>query len=54
MSHQLGSFAGAWLGGWLFDRTGNYDIMWLAAIALGVAAALIHLPIREASVRTAT
>ncbi len=45
--HQLGSFAGAWLGGFVYDRTGSYDAMWLAAIALAVMAALIHLPINE-------
>ena len=45
--HQLGSFVGAWLGGFVYDRTGSYDAMWLAAIALAVTAALIHLPINE-------
>ena len=46
-SHQFGSFLGAWLGGWLFDRTGSYDIAWVVAIALGVIAGLVHLPIDE-------
>ena len=46
-SHQIGSFMGVWLGGYLYDRTGSYDIVWLIAIALGVAAALINLPVRE-------
>lgn len=47
LSHQVGSFLGAWLGGRLYDLTGGYSAMWWAAIALGLAAALIHLPIRE-------
>jgi len=46
-SHQIGSFMGVWLGGYLYDRTGSYDIVWVIAIALGVAAALINLPVRE-------
>jgi predicted MFS family arabinose efflux permease len=46
-SHQIGSFLGVWLGGYLYDRTGSYDVVWYIAIALGVAAALINLPIRE-------
>lgn len=45
--HQLGSFLGAWLGGVVYDRTGSYDGMWIAGIVLGIAAALIHLPINE-------
>jgi len=47
-SHQIGSFMGVWLGGYLYDRTGSYDIVWYIAIALGVAAALVNLPVREA------
>lgn len=47
LSHQLGSFSGIWLGGYLHDRTGSYDVVWYTAIALGIAAALIHLPIDE-------
>ena len=46
-SHQLGSFLGVWLGGWLHDATGSYDGVWWAGVALGVAAAVIHLPIDE-------
>lgn len=46
-SHQIGSFLGVWLGGALFDRTGSYDIVWMIAIALGVVAALVNLPIDE-------
>lgn len=50
-SHQIGSFLGAWLGGVLFDRTGSYSTVWLIAIALGVVAALVNLPIREQALR---
>ncbi|TFY96741.1 MFS transporter [Ramlibacter rhizophilus] len=46
-SHQLGSFLGVWLGGFLYDRTGSYDLVWYIAIALGVFAALVNLPVRE-------
>ena len=49
-SHQIGSFVGAWLGGYLYDKTGSYDIVWNIAIALGVAAALINLPVKEAAI----
>ena len=51
VSHQVGGFLGAYLGGKAFEWTGRYDWMWAADIALAVAAALIHLPIREAPVR---
>ena len=47
LGHQIGSFTGAWLGGRLFDATGGYGAMWWLAVALGLFAALIHLPIRE-------
>jgi predicted MFS family arabinose efflux permease len=50
-SHQIGSFMGVWLGGYLYDKTGSYDIVWYIAIALGVAAALVNLPVREAAIR---
>ena len=46
-SHQVGSFLGAWLGGRLYDMTGNYDMVWGISIALGVFAALANLPVRE-------
>lgn len=46
-SHQLGSFLGVWLGGLIFDMTGAYDIVWMIAIALGVLAALVNLPVDE-------
>ena len=49
-SHQIGSFMGVWLGGYLYDRTGSYDIVWIISIALGVFAALINLPVRETAI----
>lgn len=42
-SHQLGAFLGAWMGGYLADATGSYELAWWVAVALGVAAALVHL-----------
>jgi predicted MFS family arabinose efflux permease len=49
--HQLGAFAGVWLGGKAFELTGSYDGYWYVDILLAVAAALINLPIREARVQ---
>nr|WP_157900130.1 MFS transporter [Rhodoferax koreense] len=46
-SHQIGSFMGVWLGGYLYDRTGSYDVVWMIAIALGVFAGLVNLPVKE-------
>lgn len=50
-SHQLGSFCGAYLGGYLFDKTGSYLIVWEIAIALGVFAFLVNLPIKERAIQ---
>ena len=47
LSHQVGAFAGALLGGTVYEATGNYDLMWLLCIALSVGAAVVHLPIDE-------
>jgi predicted MFS family arabinose efflux permease len=47
LNHQLGSFVGVWLGGWLYQRTGSYDVAWWLSVILALAAALIHLPIAE-------
>lgn len=47
-SHQVGSFLGVWLGGVIYDHTGSYDPVWWLAVALGLFATLVHLPIREA------
>ncbi len=54
LGHQFGSFLGVWLGGFLYDRTGSYDVVWYLSIALGVFAGLINLPVKESAiVRTA-
>lgn len=50
LSHQVGGFLGAWLGGLALVHYGNYDLMWYADIALAAAAALVNLPIREPKV----
>jgi predicted MFS family arabinose efflux permease len=50
-SHQIGSFAGVWLGGLLYDATGSYDIVWWISVALGIFAALANLPVREAALQ---
>ena len=47
LSHQIGSFLGVWLGGYLFDTTGSYNLVWIGSIALGVIAAILNLPIDE-------
>jgi MFS family permease len=52
--HQIGSFMGVWLGGYLYDQTGSYDIVWYLAIALGVLAALVNLPVRESPIARPT
>jgi len=49
-SHQIGSFLGVWLGGKLYDTTGSYDIVWWIAVALGIFAALVNLPVRETAI----
>jgi predicted MFS family arabinose efflux permease len=46
-SHQTGAFIGAWLGGRIYDATSDYSIMWWAAVALGLLATLLHIPIKE-------
>jgi predicted MFS family arabinose efflux permease len=52
-SHQIGSFMGVWLGGVLYDQTGSYNIVWYLAIALGVFAGLVNLPVRETPIARA-
>ncbi len=47
LGHQIGGFAGAWLGGLVFDRTGSYDLMWIIGILAAAFAALVHLPVRD-------
>jgi predicted MFS family arabinose efflux permease len=51
LSHQIGGFFGAWLGGIALTRFGDYSWMWYADIALALGAAVVNLPIREAGVR---
>jgi predicted MFS family arabinose efflux permease len=50
LGHQVGSFLGVWLGGKLYDSTGSYDVVWWLTVALGIAAALINLPVREQAI----
>jgi len=47
MSHQIGGFSGAWLGGLIYDATGSYDLMWGVSVALGLASAALHWPIKD-------
>ena len=48
--HQIGSFMGVWLAGYLFDGTGSYAVMWTLTIAMGIVAALVNLPIDERTI----
>ena len=50
LSHQVGSFLGVWLGGKLYDTTGSYDVVWWIAVALGIFAAIVNLPVRETAI----
>jgi predicted MFS family arabinose efflux permease len=52
LSHQIGAFLGAWLGGVAFGLLGSYDAIWIASIALAFLAALSNVPIREVSLRS--
>jgi predicted MFS family arabinose efflux permease len=45
--HQVGAFCGAWLGGFVFDRTGSYNVVWLTALGLSIVAMVIHLVLRD-------
>ena len=49
LSHQIGSFVGVWLGGFVYDQTGSYSRVWYMGIALGLASAAVHIPINERS-----
>ena len=52
LSHQLGSFMGVWLGGFVYDQTGSYSLVWYLGILLGLGSAALHLPIRERGARS--
>lgn len=51
LSHQIGSFLGIWLGGWMYDLYGNYTVVWWIGVGVGAFSALVHLPIREVPIR---
>jgi MFS family permease len=48
LSHQIGGFLGVWLGGKMYDITGDYTMVWWIGVGVGAFSALVHLPIREA------
>ena len=50
LSHQVGSFLGVWMGGYLYDHFGTYDPVWWLGVALGIFAAIVHWPIQEKGV----
>ena len=50
-SHQVGSFLGVWLGGYVYDKTGSYNLVWGITIALGIFAGLANFPIKEAGIK---
>lgn len=52
LSHQIGGFLGVWLGGKLFDITGNYTMVWWIGVGVGAFSALVHLPVRERPLAT--
>ncbi|MFP8780139.1 MFS transporter [Hydrogenophaga sp. RWCD_12] len=54
LGHQVGAFLGVWLGGYVFDTTQSYDLVWMGAMALGLIAAVLHLPIDDRAVHPAT
>ena len=47
LSHQLGSFMGVWLGGRMYDITGDYTMVWWIGVGVGAFSAIVHLPVRE-------
>ncbi len=53
LSHQLGSFLGVWMGGKLYDATGDYTLVWWIGVGVSAFSALIHLPIKEKNLQTA-
>lgn len=53
LSHQIGSFLGAWLGGFVFDLAGSYAIVWILTAAAGGMAAILHFPIKDLQEKSA-
>ena len=53
LSHQLGSFLGVWMGGKLYDATGDYTLVWWIGVGVSAFSALIHLPIKEKNLQAA-
>ena len=54
LGHQVGSFIGVWLGGWLYDKSGSYNAVWWLGVCLGIMAAIVHWPIQEKPVERLT
>ena len=52
LSHQLGSFLGVWMGGKLYDATGDYTLVWWIGIGVSAFSTLVHLPIKEKKLQT--
>uniref|UniRef100_UPI0030EF64B2 MFS transporter n=1 Tax=Roseobacter sp. HKCCD5988 TaxID=3120338 RepID=UPI0030EF64B2 len=50
-SHQLGSFIGVWLGGWMYDLHGTYTTVWWVGVGVGLLSAIVHLPVKESPLR---
>ena len=53
LSHQLGSFLGVWMGGKLYDTTGDYTLVWWIGIGVSAFSTLVHLPIKEKNLQAA-
>lgn len=51
LGHQIGSFLGVWFGGYVFDTTRSYDLVWQLSIVIGFLAAALHYPIKDAEIR---
>ena len=47
LSHQIGGFVGVWLGGRMYDLSGDYTLVWWIGVAVGAFSAIVHLPVRE-------
>ena len=53
LSHQIGGFLGVWLGGKMFDITGDYTVVWGLGVGVGACSAIVHLPVRERPLQVA-